>query len=82
MPAVDERQAARFAQMWNKIITSFRKEDLVSDRYLNDFLKFFGPWITSYHGMPTPVSYVGWVHVRALYLIRCGCGDTEIFKNQ
>lgn len=44
MPAVDkERQAARFAQMWNKIITSFRKEDLISDRYLIDFLTFFGP---------------------------------------
>lgn len=47
MPAVDkERQAARFAQMWNKIITSFRKEDLISDRCLIDFLTFFGPWKT------------------------------------
>ncbi|XP_078163571.1 callose synthase 3-like [Carex rostrata] len=36
MPAVDkERQAARFAQMWNKIITSFRKEDLISDREMD-----------------------------------------------
>ncbi|XP_020093591.1 callose synthase 3-like isoform X1 [Ananas comosus] len=33
MPNVDkEKQAARFAQMWNKIITSFRKEDLISNR--------------------------------------------------
>ncbi|KAJ3706849.1 hypothetical protein LUZ61_010554 [Rhynchospora tenuis] len=36
MPAVDkERQAARFAQLWNKIITSFRKEDLISDREMD-----------------------------------------------
>ncbi|OAY73982.1 Callose synthase 3, partial [Ananas comosus] len=28
----EEKQAARFAQMWNKIITSFRKEDLISNR--------------------------------------------------
>jgi hypothetical protein len=44
MPVVDkERQAARFAQMWNEIITSFRKEDLINNRYLIDFLKFFRP---------------------------------------
>ncbi|XP_073000931.1 callose synthase 3-like [Typha latifolia] len=33
MPDVNkEKQAARFAQMWNQIITSFREEDLISDR--------------------------------------------------
>ncbi|KAJ3680407.1 hypothetical protein LUZ60_016685 [Juncus effusus] len=36
VPVVDkERQAARFAQMWNKIITSFRKEDLISNREMD-----------------------------------------------
>ncbi|KAI3511129.1 hypothetical protein L1887_18273 [Cichorium endivia] len=27
----DKEEAARFAQMWNKIITSFREEDLIND---------------------------------------------------
>jgi len=26
------KEAARFAQLWNQIITSFREEDLISDR--------------------------------------------------
>ncbi|XP_072986572.1 callose synthase 3-like [Typha latifolia] len=30
-----EKQAARFAQIWNKIITSFRKEDLISNREMD-----------------------------------------------
>lgn len=28
----DEKRAARFAQMWNLIITSFREEDLMDNR--------------------------------------------------
>ncbi|EHA8588213.1 callose synthase 3 [Cocos nucifera] len=36
MPDVHkEKQAARFAQMWNTIITSFRKEDLISNREMD-----------------------------------------------
>ena len=31
------KEAARFAQLWNKIITSFREEDLISNRYLECF---------------------------------------------
>ncbi|WCJ19020.1 glucan synthase-like 3 [Euphorbia peplus] len=30
-----EKKEARFAQMWNKIITSFRDEDLISDREMD-----------------------------------------------
>jgi len=26
------KEAARFAQLWNQIITSFREEDLISNR--------------------------------------------------
>ncbi|KAJ0083721.1 hypothetical protein Patl1_29899 [Pistacia atlantica] len=29
-----EKEAARFAQLWNKIISSFREEDLISNRYV------------------------------------------------
>ncbi|XP_042378472.1 callose synthase 3-like [Zingiber officinale] len=30
-----EKEAARFAQMWNKIITSFREEDLISNKEMD-----------------------------------------------
>ncbi|XP_027349003.1 callose synthase 3-like isoform X2 [Abrus precatorius] len=30
-----EKEAARFAQLWNQIITSFREEDLISDREMD-----------------------------------------------
>ncbi|VVA90093.1 unnamed protein product [Arabis nemorensis] len=32
LPSGKDKDAARFAQMWNKIISSFREEDLISDR--------------------------------------------------
>ncbi|KMT14382.1 hypothetical protein BVRB_4g071620 [Beta vulgaris subsp. vulgaris] len=32
IPSNKEKEAARFAQLWNQIITSFREEDLISDR--------------------------------------------------
>ena len=32
IPSNKEKEAARFAQLWNKIITSFREEDLISYR--------------------------------------------------
>lgn len=32
VPSNKEQEAARFAQLWNKIISSFREEDLISDR--------------------------------------------------
>lgn len=32
IPSNKEKEAARFAQLWNKIITSFREEDLISNR--------------------------------------------------
>jgi callose synthase len=32
VPSSKDKEAARFAQMWNKIISSFREEDLISDR--------------------------------------------------
>lgn len=32
IPSSKEKEAARFAQLWNKIITSFREEDLISNR--------------------------------------------------
>ncbi|KAG2327701.1 hypothetical protein Bca52824_010429 [Brassica carinata] len=32
IPSSKDKEAARFAQMWNKIISSFREEDLISDR--------------------------------------------------
>lgn len=35
-----ENIAARFAQMWNEIVTSFREEDLIDNRWL-DFLDKF-----------------------------------------
>ncbi|RWW74507.1 hypothetical protein BHE74_00017549 [Ensete ventricosum] len=31
-PDTDKQMRARFAQIWNIIITSFRKEDLISNR--------------------------------------------------
>ena len=44
-----EKAAARFAQLWNKIITSLREEDLIDNRYNDDwtFLNIFVipcPW--------------------------------------
>jgi callose synthase len=33
LPSSKDKEAARFAQMWNKIISSFREEDLISDRF-------------------------------------------------
>ncbi|CAI0440651.1 unnamed protein product [Linum tenue] len=35
IPSNKEKEAARFAQLWNKIITSFREEDLISDREMD-----------------------------------------------
>lgn len=35
IPSNKEKEAARFAQMWNKIITSFREEDLISNREMD-----------------------------------------------
>ncbi|XP_024190298.1 callose synthase 2 [Rosa chinensis] len=35
IPTNIENEAAKFAQMWNEIITSFREEDLISDREMN-----------------------------------------------
>ncbi|OWM69233.1 hypothetical protein CDL15_Pgr025420 [Punica granatum] len=35
IPSNKEKEAARFAQLWNKIITSFREEDLINDREMN-----------------------------------------------
>ncbi|KAL3516603.1 hypothetical protein ACH5RR_023505, partial [Cinchona calisaya] len=35
IPSNKEKEAARFAQMWNKIIESFREEDLINDREKN-----------------------------------------------
>ncbi|XP_042395925.1 callose synthase 3-like [Zingiber officinale] len=32
---ITEKEAARFAQIWNKIITSFRDEDLISNREMD-----------------------------------------------
>lgn len=37
-----EKEAARFAQLWNKIITSFREEDLINNRYCNLSEKGYG----------------------------------------
>ncbi|XP_038696263.1 callose synthase 3 [Tripterygium wilfordii] len=35
LPSNNEKAAARFAQLWNKIITSFREEDLISNREMD-----------------------------------------------
>ncbi|KAJ9565628.1 hypothetical protein OSB04_001594 [Centaurea solstitialis] len=35
VPTNKEKEAARFAQLWNKIITSFREEDLISNREMD-----------------------------------------------
>jgi callose synthase len=35
IPSNKGKKAARFAQLWNQIITSFREEDLISDREMN-----------------------------------------------
>ncbi|XP_042004045.1 callose synthase 3-like [Salvia splendens] len=35
IPSSKEKAAARFAQLWNKIITSFREEDLISNREMD-----------------------------------------------
>lgn len=32
IPSNKEKEAARFAQLWNKVISSFREEDLISNR--------------------------------------------------
>ncbi|KAK8934984.1 Callose synthase 3 [Platanthera zijinensis] len=34
-PSNKEKEAAKFAQMWNKIITSFREEDLINNREMD-----------------------------------------------
>ncbi|KAK2977668.1 hypothetical protein RJ640_015665 [Escallonia rubra] len=34
-PSNKEKEAARFAQLWNKIITSFREEDIISNREMD-----------------------------------------------
>ncbi|KAI4333205.1 hypothetical protein L6164_018042 [Bauhinia variegata] len=35
VPSNNGKEAARFAQLWNKIITSFREEDLIDDREMD-----------------------------------------------
>ncbi|XP_058090540.1 callose synthase 3-like [Magnolia sinica] len=35
IPPNKEKQAVKFAQLWNKIISSFREEDLISNREMN-----------------------------------------------
>ncbi|CAA0815271.1 Callose synthase 3 [Striga hermonthica] len=35
IPSSKEKEAARFSQLWNKIITSFREEDLISNREMD-----------------------------------------------
>ncbi|KAJ4711705.1 Callose synthase [Melia azedarach] len=35
VPSNKEKEAAKFAQMWNKIISSFREEDLISNREMD-----------------------------------------------
>ncbi|KAI9094765.1 hypothetical protein K1719_026571 [Acacia pycnantha] len=35
IPSNKEKEAARFAQLWNQIITSFREEDLISNREMD-----------------------------------------------
>ncbi|KAJ0019965.1 hypothetical protein Pint_31296 [Pistacia integerrima] len=35
IPSNKEKEAARFAQLWNKIISSFREEDLISNREMD-----------------------------------------------
>ncbi|KAJ7957436.1 Callose synthase [Quillaja saponaria] len=35
IPSGKGKEAARFAQLWNKIISSFREEDLISDREMD-----------------------------------------------
>ncbi|KAK9273438.1 hypothetical protein L1049_018248 [Liquidambar formosana] len=35
IPSNKEKEAARFAQLWNKIISSFREEDLINDREMD-----------------------------------------------
>ncbi|GLU19453.1 hypothetical protein SLE2022_357040 [Rubroshorea leprosula] len=35
VPSNKEKEAARFAQLWNKIISSFRDEDLISNKEMN-----------------------------------------------
>ncbi|CAH2068687.1 unnamed protein product [Thlaspi arvense] len=35
VPSNKEKEAARFAQLWNTIISSFREEDLISDREMD-----------------------------------------------
>ncbi|KAK3036584.1 hypothetical protein RJ639_031201, partial [Escallonia herrerae] len=42
IPSNKEKEAARFAQLWNKIITSFRDEDLINDRERNLLLMPYG----------------------------------------
>lgn len=49
----NEKEAARFAQMWNTIITSFREEDLISNKYLSKILNSItddssSNWMTIY----------------------------------
>ncbi|TQD85101.1 hypothetical protein C1H46_029385 [Malus baccata] len=41
-PASKEKEGAKFAQMWNEIISSFRDEDLISDREMNLLLVPYG----------------------------------------
>ncbi|KAK1356319.1 1,3-beta-glucan synthase [Heracleum sosnowskyi] len=41
IPSNKEKEAARFAQLWNAIITSFTEEDLISDREMDLLL---GPY--------------------------------------
>jgi hypothetical protein len=68
MPAVDkERQAEGFAQMWNIIITSFRKEDFINDRYLIDFPQVH--WTMQRHVDYQHLKAYQRVYVSCCYLI-------------
>jgi callose synthase len=41
-----EKEEARFAQMWNKIITSFWEEDLIDNRYRKDLqVEYFAAFL-------------------------------------
>ncbi|CAL5333124.1 unnamed protein product [Camellia sinensis] len=54
IPSSNEKAAARFAQLWNTIINSFREEDLISDREMDlllvPYIGLIVSW-TSYNGL-------------------------------
>lgn len=44
IPSNKGKEAARFAQLWNQIITSFREEDLISDRWSAGYICVCGSY--------------------------------------